>query len=90
MMKVVVWTAYGDTTVYVADTPEQLARVVSLMMESMEDWGEEVMIEKVRKHLEKHSTEMDQVELAFRTIVKLAGTDQDQLESVTLTTVKSI
>ena len=89
-MKVVVWTAYGDTTVYVADTPEQLARVVSLMMESMEDWGEEVMIEKVRKHLEKHSTEMDQVELAFRTIVKLAGTDQDQLESVTLTTVKSI
>lgn len=89
-MKVVVWTAYGDTTVYVADTPEQLARVVSLMMESMEDWGEEVMIEKVRKHLEKHSTEMDQVELAFRTIVKLAGTDQDQLKSVTLTTVKSI
>ena len=89
-MKVVVWTAYGDTTVYAADTPEQLARIVSLMMESMEDWGEEVMIEKVRKHLEKHSTEMDQVELAFRTIVKLAGTDQDQLESVTLTTVKSI
>lgn len=89
-MKVVAWTAYGETTVYAADSPDQLGRVVNLMIESMEDWGEEVMIAKVKTHMAKHPNEMAEMELAFRTIVKIAGSDQDPLENVVLTTVKNV
>jgi hypothetical protein len=87
-MRVVAWTAYGDTTVYAADTPEQLANVINLMIEAIKDWGEEVMIAKVQKYMAKYSTEMSSMETAFRTIVNLAGTDQDPLEKVILTTVQ--
>ena len=87
-MKVVAWTAYGNTTVYAADSPEQLVRVVNLMIDAMDGWGEEKMIAKVQKHMAKHPTEMNEIERAFRTIVNLAGDDQDPLENVILTSVQ--
>lgn len=87
-MKVVAWTAYGNTTVYAADSPEQLARVVNLMIDEMDGWGEEKMIAKVKAHMAKHPSEMAEIERAFRTIINLAGEDQDPLEKVILTTVK--
>ena len=89
-MKVVAWTAYGNTTVYAADSPEQLARVVNLLIECMDGWGEEVMIAKVQKHMAKHPTEMKEIELAFRTVVKIAGSDQEPLEKVILTSVQFV
>ena len=64
-MIVVIWKSYGDIEVYEADTTENLRNIVKMIINSLEHYGLDEEIKKVKDHLQKHGDEYEAVRSTF-------------------------
>lgn len=64
-MKVLVWKAYGEIDVYDVSTYEKFHAVLETIMETIEGWGCEEDIAKVRNHISKGPRSMTTLNRAF-------------------------
>ena len=64
-MKVLVWKAYGEIDVFDVSTYEKFHAVLETIMETIEGWGYEEDITKVRNHITKSPGNMTALNRAF-------------------------
>jgi hypothetical protein len=83
-MKVLVWRAYGDTSVYDVSTAEKLLAQIETIIECVKDWGIEGTVDLVVKHIAKHPGDVKELRRAFNTLKNAIGEGNDQFDELSI------
>ena len=89
-MKVLVWKAYGEIDVFDVSTYEKFHAVLEMIFDTIEGWGYEEDITKVRNHISKGPRSMTTLNRAFNYMwdVINPARDNDNFEFLEIKDVK--
>ena len=79
-MKLFVWVAHGDISVYAAETPEQIESILDCIYSVVEDWGYlDRTVELCQKHAEKHPGNAVELRRCVATMLNQINIGSDEM-----------